>query len=82
MLTHGLPFVTHMACHVSPTWFATCHPHGLPCVIHMARHVSPDTRCLEIREILTISKFNEIRFGSQILQDDSNGAIHFVIQDL
>ena len=28
--SHGLPCVTHMACHVSP--------HGSPCVIHMARH--------------------------------------------
>ena len=44
----------HMVRHVSPTWFVMCHPHGSPCV---ARH----PRCLEIREIPTISdptKFN------------------------
>ena len=80
MLTHGMPCVTHMACHVShmyvfamhcDTWLAMCHhmvryvsPHGSLCVIHMACHVSPDTRFLEIREILTISEFNEIRMGS------------------
>ena len=41
MLTHGMPCVTHMACHVSHTWLAMCHTgmplpcivtHGLPCV--------------------------------------------------
>ena len=57
-------------------------PHGSPCVIHMARHVSPNTRFLEIREIPTISEFNEIRLGSKFSQDDSNGAIHFVIRYL
>ena len=40
MLTHGMPCVTHMACHVSHTWLAMCHTHGLPCVTHMACHVS------------------------------------------
>ena len=49
MLTHGMPCVTHMACHVShmhafamhcDTWLAMCHSHGSPCVTHMARHVS------------------------------------------
>ena len=80
MLTHGLPCVTHMACHVSHMHALPCivthglpcvthmafhvAPHGLPCVIHMARHVSPDMRFLEIREIPTISEFNEIRLGS------------------
>ena len=49
IVTHGLSCVTHMACRVS---------------LHMACHVSPDTRYLEIREILIISKFNEIRLGS------------------
>ena len=47
--THGLPCVTHMACHVShmhalamhcDTWLAMCHSHGSPCVTHMACHVS------------------------------------------
>ena len=80
MLTHGMPCVTHMACHVSHmdafamhghTWLAMCthmdfhvSPHGSPCVIYMDRHVSPDTRFLKIREIPTISEFNEIRLGS------------------
>ena len=41
MLTHGMPCVTHMACHVPhmhafsmhcETWLAICHSHGLPCV--------------------------------------------------
>ena len=34
MLTHGMPCVTHMACHVSHTWHAMCHTHGLPCILH------------------------------------------------
>ena len=53
MLTNGMPCVTHMAFHVSLTWLAMCH--------HMVRHVSPDTRFLKIREIPTISEFNEIQ---------------------
>ena len=56
IVTHDLPCITHITCHVSP--------HGLPFVIHMAHHVSPYTRFLEIREISTISEFNEIRRGS------------------
>ena len=48
MLTHDMPCVTHMACHVthaclchvSLTWLAMCHSHGLPCVTHMACHGS------------------------------------------
>ena len=67
MLTHAMPCVPHMACHVShmhafsmhyDTWLAMCHYmacHGSPCVIHMARHVSLDTCFLKIREIPTIS---------------------------
>ena len=61
--TYGLPCVTPMACHVSLTWISMFHSHGLPCITHMACHVSPDTRCLEIREISTISESNEIRLG-------------------
>ena len=68
MLTHGMPCVTHMACHVShmhrPLPCIVTHGHGSPCVIHMACHVSPDTCCIEKREISTISEFNEIRLGS------------------
>ena len=38
IVTHGLPCVTHMDCHVSPTWFSMCHPHGSPCI---AQHLLP-----------------------------------------
>ena len=43
---------------------------------------TPDTWCLEKREIPTVSKFDEIRHGSYILRDDSNGEVRFIIRDL
>ena len=33
-------------------------------------------------KISTVSEFDEIRRGSWISQDDSNGEVHFVIRDL
>ena len=45
-------------------------------------HTIPDTWCLEKREILTVSEFNEIRRGSYISRDDSNGEVRFIIRDL
>ena len=50
--------VSHMHAYAMhcDTWLAMCH--------HMVHHVSLDTRFLEIREIPTISEFNEIRLGS------------------
>ena len=41
-----------------------------------------DTWCLEKREILIVSKFDEIRRGSQTSRDDSNGEVRFIIRDL
>ena len=41
-----------------------------------------DTRCLEKREIPTVLEFDEIRRGSYISRDDSNGEVRFVIRDL
>ena len=46
------------------------------------RFTAPDTRCLEKLEISTISEFDEIRRGSYISRDDSNGEVRFVIRDL
>ena len=43
---------------------------------------APDARCLEKREIPTISEFDEIQRVSYISQDDSNGEVHFLIRDL
>ena len=43
---------------------------------------APDTRCLEKREISTVSESDEIRRGSKILRDDSNGEVCFIIRDL
>ena len=42
MLTHGMPCVTHMACHVSHMHrpLPCIVTHGLPYVTHMVRHVS------------------------------------------
>ena len=39
-------------------------------------------RCLKKREISTILEFDEIRRGSSISRDDSNGEVRFVIRDL
>ena len=53
------------------------------------RFTTPDTRCLEKREISsvsefdkipTVSEFDEIRRGSLILRDDSNDEVHFIIR--
>ena len=58
-------------------------PCGIPWLCHVAPpHVSLDTRCLEKREIPTISKFNEIQLGNQILGDEFNGEARFIIRDL
>ena len=62
-LNWSSPFIAFKGAMHVETWHAMRHPHGSPCVLYMARHVSPNTRCLEIREILTISEFNEIRLG-------------------
>ena len=43
---------------------------------------APDTRCLEKCELSTVSEFDEIRRGSYISRDDSNGEVRFVIRDL
>ena len=45
-------------------------------------NVSYYPRCLEQREISTISEFNEIRHDRQISRDDSNSKVHFSIRDL
>ena len=41
-----------------------------------------NTRCLEKREIPTVSEFDEIRRDNYISQDDSNDEVRFVIRDL
>ena len=48
---------------------------NVPSVLH-------PSRCLEKYEIPTASEFDEIRHGSYISQDDSNGEVRFVIRDL
>ena len=40
------------------------------------------SRCLEKNEIQIVSEFDEIRRGSWISQDDSNGEVCFIIRDL
>ena len=59
--------------------------HYMPltsCVPLTSCHKAPDTWCLKIREIPTVSKFDEIRRGSWISRDNSNGEVRFVIRDL
>ena len=43
---------------------------------------APDSRCLEKCEIPTVSEFDEIRSGSLISREDSNGEVRFIIRDL
>ena len=62
-------------------WCHVAQPHGA--MWHHAKcQVSPDISCLEKHEIPTVSKSDEIRLGSYISQDDSNGKVCFIIQDL
>ena len=44
--------------------------------------MTPDARCLEKREIPTVSEFDEIQRGSLISRENSNGEVRFVIRDL
>ena len=79
LLLRTSPFILASICMHFDTWLAMCHSHGLPCVLpafacmltyglpcvtHMTCHVSLDTRCIQKREIPTISKFNEIRLSN------------------
>ena len=41
-----------------------CHFPSVPCGITWSCHVLPDTRCLEKREILNVSKSDEIQRGN------------------
>ena len=50
--------------------------------VPQTRFTAPDTRCIEKREISIVLEFDEIRRGSYISRDDSNGEIRFVIRDL
>ena len=58
--------------HAASTW--SCHVAPL--------HVSPDTRCLEKREIQTISEFNGIRLSNLNSQEEFNDEVRFIIRDL
>ena len=67
--------------------YAMCTPLSLSCSIYMVLSCGTITcvirhPCLKIYEILTVSESNEIRLGSWILQDDSNGEVRFIIRDL
>ena len=50
--------------------------------VSQTRFTAPDTWCLEKHKIPTVSEFNEIRRGSYISRDDSNGEVLFIIRDL
>ena len=84
-VSHGhMHYVENVTPHDS---HVMCAPLRLPCGIHivMSCGTTPcviQHSCLELREIPTILESNEIRLGSQISRDDSNGEVCFVIQDL
>ena len=67
----GSPCLTNSAL---DTWHTVSHsPH--------AKYLAP-LSCFEKHEIPAVSKFDEIRRGSYITRDDSNGEVRFVIRDL
>ena len=54
-----------------------------PCVpLKKAPSVPPNSCSSKNVQIPTISEFDEIRLGSYILREDSNGEVRFVIRDL
>ena len=68
----------HLSSSLTASALDTCRllaTQNVPSVLH-------PSRCLEKREISTVSEFDEIIRGSYISRDDSNGEVRFIIRDL
>ena len=78
---HVLPHVSYRS-HLSSCLASSTLDTCLILSHSKAQSVPHYSWCLKKCEIPTVLEFDEIRYGSEISRDDSNGEVHFVIQDL